>query len=188
MHPTVFLMQNQTGSVTKGMKKMDQNTMDNNESLDWSVPMWDREKPNRFWCPGNQLIKSIRQYQRLKRSRNPLKIFISKLYVIKHRFWSIVTGAEIDTSCTIGGGLLIPHPNGIVIHPSSVIGPNCLILQQVTLSNTVELGYHVDIGAGAKILGPLKIGNHARIGANAVVTKDVGEGETVVGIPARKIN
>lgn len=167
---------------------MDSNTMDDNESLDWSVPMWNREKPTRFWSPGPKLIKSIRQYQHLNKSTNPLNIIRTKLCVFRHRFWSVVTGAEIDMSCSLGGGLLIPHPNGIVIHPSSTIGHNCLILQQVTLANAVELGYHVDIGAGAKIIGPLKIGNHARIGANAVVTKDVGAGETVVGIPARKIN
>lgn len=60
--------------------------------------------------------------------------------------------------------------------------------QQVTLAGIVELGYHVDIGAGAKILGPLTIQNHVRVGANAVVTKDVEEGNTVVGIPAKSIH
>ncbi|MEE9332301.1 MAG: serine acetyltransferase [Methylophilaceae bacterium] len=161
--------------------------MANNKLLDLSIPQWDREKPTRFWDPGRKLIKSIRQYQRLKESKNPINIFRAKLCVIRHRFWSVVSGAEIDLSCQIGGGLLIPHPNGIVIHPASKIGANCLIFQQVSLISRIELGFHVDIGAGAKILGPLKIGNHARVGANAVVTKDVEEGETVVGIPAKKL-
>ena len=149
--------------------------------------MWDREKPRRFWDPSRKLLKAIRQYQSLQNSKNPINHVRIKLCVTRHWFWSIVTGAEIDLSCKIGGGLLIPHPNGIVIHPSSIIGPNCLIFQQVTLAGPVELGYHVDIGAGAKVIGPLKINNHARVGANAVVTKDIGEGETVVGIPAKII-
>lgn len=150
--------------------------------------MWEREKPRRFWDPSRKLLKSIRQYQASKNSTNHLSIIIIKVCVIRHMFWSVVTGAEIDLSCQIGGGLLIPHPNGVVIHPGSIIGPNCLIFQQVTLAGRVELGFHVDIGAGAKILGPLKIDNNARIGANAVVTSNVGENETVVGIPARKLH
>lgn len=159
--------------------------MNDHESIDWTKPMWEREEPTRFWDPSRKLLKTIRQYQSLKKSKNPLAIFKIKICVIRHRFWSIVTGAEIDLSCQIGGGLALPHPNGIVIHPQSVIGPNCLIFQQVTLAGPVKLGYHVDIGAGAKILGPLEIKDNARIGANAVVTKDVAAGVTVVGIPAK---
>lgn len=162
--------------------------MDSPSEIDWSVPNWERERPTRFWDPGRKLIKSIRDYQSLKASNKPLKGIRSKIVVMRHMFWSMITGAEIHLSCEIGGGLLIPHPNGIVIHPDSKIGPNCLIFQQVTLATFVELGYHVDIGAGAKILGPLTIGNNARVGANAVVTKDVGEGKTVVGIPAKALN
>jgi serine O-acetyltransferase len=161
--------------------------MDNPESVDWSIPNWEREKPIRFWDPSRKLLKAIRQYQALMQSNTPFKSIRRKLIVLRHRFWSTVTGAEIDLSCQIGGGLLIPHPNGIVIHPGSTIGANCIIFQQVTIAGIVELGYHVDIGAGAKIIGPLTIQNHVRIGANAVVTKDVEEGDTVVGIPAKSI-
>jgi len=161
--------------------------MDNPESVDWSIPNWEREKPTRFWDPSRQLLKTIRQYQALKQSTALFKTLRTKLIVLKYRFWSIITGAEIDLSCQIGGGLLIPHPNGIVIHPGSTIGANCMIFQQVTLAGIVELGYHVDIGAGAKIIGPLTIQNHVRIGANAVVTKDVEEGDTVAGVPAKSI-
>lgn len=82
----------------------------------------------------------------------------------------------------------MPHPNGIVIHPAAVVGPNCLIFQQVTIGHRAEgvptIGGHVDIGAGAKILGPVTIGDHAIIGANAVVLIDVPSGATAVGIPA----
>lgn len=84
------------------------------------------------------------------------------------------------------------HPNGIVIHPEAKIGVNCLIFQQVTIGmGTVPglpvIGGHVDIGAGAKILGGVKIGDHAKIGANAVVLQDVPAHGTAVGIPAKII-
>lgn len=111
--------------------------------------------------------------------------------MLRHRFWAAVSGADIPLNCRIGGGLLIPHPNGIVIHPASQIGPNCLILQQVTIgsgkSGVPTLGGHVDVGAGAKILGAVHIGDHAVIGANAVVVDDVIASTTVVGIPARPL-
>ncbi len=158
-----------------------------NKYIDWSQPDWTREQPRRFWDPGRKLLLSIRDYQKIKKSINPVKIIRKKICVLRHRFWSIVTGAEIDLSCNIGGGLLIPHPNGIVIYPGSIIGINCLIFQQVTLAGVVELGYHVDIGAGAKLIGPLKIGNNVRIGANAVVTKAVPDNVIVAGVPAVKI-
>ena len=154
---------------------------------DWSVPMWEREKPTCFWDPSRKLLKAIRDYQALKQKRNPLKFPLLKLCVLRHRFWSVVSGAEIALNCQIGGGLLMPHPNGIVIHPDSVIGPNCLILQQVTLAGAVNLGYHVDLGAGAKVLGPVTLEHDVRVGANAVVTKDVKAGLTVVGIPAKPL-
>lgn len=106
-----------------------------------------------------------------------------------------MTGAEIQLTTQIGGGLLLIHPNGVVIHPSVEIGPNCLIFHQVTLGTVTEskkldvpkLGGHVDIGAGAKILGNVVIGDHARIGANAVVLHDVPPGALAVGVPARII-
>lgn len=85
----------------------------------------------------------------------------------------------------------MPHPNGIVIHPDAEIGPNCLLFQQVTLAAGVDgapmIGGHVDIGAGAKVLGKVSIGHHAKIGANAVVICDVPVGATAVGVPARVI-
>jgi serine O-acetyltransferase len=82
------------------------------------------------------------------------------------------------------------HSNGIVIHPRASIGPNCLIFQQVTIGTAKgegvpTLGAGVEIGAGARILGDIVIGDNAKIGANAVVLCDVPEGATAVGVPAR---
>jgi len=115
------------------------------------------------------------------------------LALLRHRFWSVVTGADIPLGTKIGGGILLTHPNGVVIHPHAIIGPNCLIFQQVTIGTgnndgVPKVGGHVDIGAGAKLLGNIIIGDHAKIGANAVVLNDVPPFATAVGVPARNIN
>ena len=148
-------------------------------------PDWSREaKPFFSWHPPRSLLASIRAYQRGGS-------LTKAIAVLRYRFWSVVTGADIPLNTIIGGGLLIPHPNGIVIHPTTVIGPNCLIFQQVTIGtrggDSPVIGGHVDIGAGAKLLGAIKVGDHARIGANAVVLCDIPSGATAVGIPAKSI-
>lgn len=154
-----------------------------------TTPDWSREA-KRFWSwvPSRSLLASIRAYQRHRNSKNPLRIGLRMGAVLRHRFWSVVTGADIPVTCQIGGGLCIPHPNGIVIHPRVQIGPNCMIFQQVTLGmrngQVPWIGGHVDIGAGAKVLGNARVGDHACIGANAVVLHDVPEGLTAVGVPA----
>lgn len=152
------------------------------------IPDWSREVPRKYWDPSRRLLRAIRKYQALEGFS---RLLFKKYWVLQYRFWSLVTGAEIDLNCQIGGGLLIPHPNGIVIHPDAVIGPNCLLFQQVTIG-AGDGGYpvlsgHVDVGAGARILGPVTLENHCRIGANAVVLEDVAENTTVVGIPAKPI-
>ena len=154
-----------------------------------AVPDPSREFKQWFtWEPARSLLASLRSYQRHRRSRNPLRMAIKIVAVLRHRFWSVVTGADVPLNCTIVGGLLMPHPNGIVIHPAAVIGPNCLIFQQVTIGSRGDgaptIGGHVDIGAGAKILGKISIGDNAIIGANAVVLIDVPAGATAVGVPA----
>jgi len=162
-------------------------------SISAKVPDWRREKSKQYWEPGKRLIATIRCYQKWRHTRGPFATFMRKSAVLRHRWWSIVTGADIPVTTPIGGGLLLTHPNGVVIHPASVIGVNCLIFQQVTIGRggkipgTPSLGGHVDVGAGAKILGGVKIGNCVRIGANAVVLDDVPDHSTAIGIPARII-
>lgn len=156
-----------------------------------TIPDWSREEKGAFaWNPSRGLLASIRAYQATP--RNSIFGDVRRGWaVLRHRFWSIVTGADIPLNVKIGGGLLVPHPNGIVIHPDCEIGPNCLIFQQVTIGaashGVPKIGGQVDIGAGAKILGPVLIGDHAKIGANAVVLCDVPAGATAIGIPARII-
>ncbi len=133
---------------------------------------WNREKFDKWWSPSKQLLKSIRQYQKWKSKTHFLSKIYQKSSVLQYRFWTVVTGADIPINCNLGGGLLLTHPNDVVIHSNATIGVNCLIFQQVTITKNVQIGGHVDIGAGAKIINPVTIGNHAKIGANAVVIKD----------------
>ncbi len=156
-------------------------------AISTEIPDWTREEPARFWDPSRKLLRSIRRYQHWQRKGGPIATMFCKVFAIRHKFWTVVTGADIPLNCDIGGGLLIPHPNGIVIHPSAKIGVNCLIFQQVTIGSRdlpglPEIGAQVDIGAGAKILGPVKVGYRARIGANAVVLNDVECGAVAVGV------
>ena len=161
-------------------------TQDDMADISATEPDWEREKQTRWWAPSRQLLRTIRRYN-APGHKNGLQ---RKWLVLQHRFWSVMTGADIPINTQIGGGLIMPHPNGIVIHAASVIGPNCILFQQVTLGTNRQtgaphLGGHVDVGPGAKILGNVRIGDHAVIGANAVVIQDVPAGATAVGVPAK---
>ena len=156
-------------------------------------PDWSRER-KRFleWAPSKSLLASIRSYQRHAAHRSPWSLLVRHWAVLRHRFWSAVTAADVPLNCHIEGGLLMPHPASIVIHPDARIGPNCLIFQGVTLgtshSSTVPtLEGHVDVGAGAKVLGGVRLGWYSKIGANAVVLTDVPAYATAVGVPAQVI-
>ncbi len=157
-----------------------------------TTPDWDRERCRAFWDPGRRLLRSIRRHEAC-RAGGTWGRLAAKYWALQHRFWSVISGADIPLGCRLGGGLLLTHPNGVVIHPEAEVGPNCLLFQQVTLGlggpipGAPRLGGHVDVGAGAKILGGVTIGDHARIGANAVVLRDVPAGATAVGVPARVI-
>lgn len=102
------------------------------------------------------------------------------------------TGIEIHPGAHIGRRVFIDHGSGIVIGETAEVGDDVLLFHGVTLGGTSmspgkrhpTVGDRVVVGAGAKILGPVTVGNDARIGANAVVVKDVPEGATAVGIPA----
>jgi serine O-acetyltransferase len=106
-----------------------------------------------------------------------------------------LTGIEIHPGATIGRRFFIDHGMGVVIGETAEIGDDCTLYHGVTLGGTSwnkgkrhpTLGKGVVVGAGAKILGPITIGEGARIGSNAVVVKEVPAGATAIGIPARII-
>ena len=103
----------------------------------------------------------------------------------------LLTGIEIHPGAKIGIKLFIDHGIRVVIGETATIGDNCTIYHNVTLGGTgkdkdkrhPDIGDNVMIGAGAKILGPIKVGNNAKIGANSVILNDVPDNSTVVGIP-----
>lgn len=106
-----------------------------------------------------------------------------------------ITGIEIHPGANIGRRFFIDHGMGVVIGETAKIGDDCTLYHGVTLGGTTwkkekrhpTLGDNVVVGAGAKVLGPINIGNNARIGSNSVVVKDVPEDATVVGIPGRVV-
>ena len=112
------------------------------------------------------------------------------------------TGIEIHPAAQIGAGFFADHGMGVVIGETSILGRNVTLYHDVTLGGVMPavdshaqktikrhptIKDDVIIGAGAQILGPVTVGKCARIGGNSVVTRDVGEGQTVVGIPAKAI-
>jgi serine O-acetyltransferase len=113
------------------------------------------------------------------------------------RFLSLLarwfTGIEIHPGARIGRRFFIDHGMGVVIGETAEIGDDCTLYHGVTLGGTSweagkrhpTLGNDVIVGAGAKILGPISLGDGARVGSNAVVVKDVATGATMVGVPAR---
>lgn len=118
--------------------------------------------------------------------------FLARLISQISRFF---TGIEIHPGATIGKGLFIDHGMGVVIGETAEIGDDVTLYHGVTLGGTGKdkgkrhptVGNNVVIGAGAKVLGPIYIGDDSKIGSNSVVLKDVPKGATAVGIPARNI-
>lgn len=144
--------------------------------------------------PGYQAMKFY------KLSQFFYKLNLLHIALIISKFNRFLTGIEIEPGAIISDSLIISHGMGIVIGADAVIGENVIIRQNVTIGrkgkhNTTRrthptIGNDVEIGAGAVLLGDIKIGNNVIIGANAVITKDVPDYATVVGIPGSvlKIN
>jgi serine O-acetyltransferase len=140
-----------------------------------------------FCYPGFQALVFHRFAHWLYRLRLPL---IARLISHLARF---LTGVEIHPGAAIGQGVFIDHGMGVVIGETAIIGDYALIYQGVTLGGTGKecgkrhptLGENVVVGAGAKVLGNIQVGNNARIGAGSVVLRDVPADCTVVGIPGR---
>lgn len=118
--------------------------------------------------------------------------FIARLISETSRF---ITSIEIHPGAKIGLRFVIDHGCGVVIGETAVVGNDCKIYHGVTLGGTAttairrhpHLGNNVLVGAGAKILGPITVGDNVKVGANSVVTKDCLAEATYVGIPAQRI-
>jgi len=111
------------------------------------------------------------------------------------QFARFLTGIEIHPGATIGRNLFIDHGMGVVIGETTKIGDNVTLYHDVTLGGVSskpgirhpQLGDDIIVGAGAQVLGPINVGNNARIGSNAVVVKDVPANATMVGVPAKQV-
>ncbi len=125
-----------------------------------------------------------------------LRAPLSMIYRHLYRKCRNQYGIELPYTASLGRRVVIEHQHGIVIHGQCVIGDDCIIRQGVTLGNKTldrptdapRLGNRVNVGAGAKVLGLLNIGDDATIGANAVVVKDVPPGALAMGIPAKNLS
>lgn len=148
---------------------------------DWTTPGFQALVVHRFgvWRMG----------LRPKLLRAPFSVLYRALYRSVRNLY----GIELPYNARIGRRVVFEHQHGIVIHAQAVIGDDCILRQGVTLGlrnlerldDAPILGSGVNVGAGAKILGRVHVGDNAVIGANAVVLDDVAPGELVVGIPAR---
>ena len=143
-----------------------------------------------FLYPG---VKAIRMYRRANFFYRHNMFFIARL-ISQHA--ARITGIEIHPGATIGRRLVIDHGHGVVIGETTEIGDDVLIYQGVTLGGTGKdigkrhptLGNNVMVGAGAKVLGPVHIGDNTKIAAGAVVLNEIPENSTAVGVPARVIS
>lgn len=168
-----------------------------------------------FWGDIKRDLRAV--FERDPAARNTIEVILTYpgfhaifIHRINHFLWNLrvpllprllsniarfLTGIEIHPAAVIGPGFFIDHGMGVVIGETSEIGEECLLYQGVTLGGTGKekgkrhptLGNHVVVGAGAKILGPIKIGDYVKIGANSVVLKSAPDYSIVVGVPGRII-
>ena len=137
-------------------------------------------------------INALIVYRIAHKLYNKKCFFLARLLSQLARFF---TGIEIHPGAKIGKGLFIDHGMGVVIGETAEVGDNVTIYHGVTLGGTGKdkgkrhptVKDNVIIGAGAKVLGPITIGNNVKVGANSVVLKDVPDNATAVGMPAKII-
>jgi serine O-acetyltransferase len=144
-----------------------------------------------FWALQVYRLGHLRYRFQSRLVRYPL----GTLHLVLAKLAEMFCGVTIGVSAHIGRRLIIEHSGAIVVHGNAVIGDDCIIRQGVTIGNqrmdrpfdAPRIGHRVNIGAGAKILGAVHVGDDVDIGANAVVITDVPAGALAVGVPARII-
>jgi serine O-acetyltransferase len=121
-----------------------------------------------------------------------VRFFFRPFYLFLDLIVRITCGIIIPARCKIGPGLYIGHAGLLIIHPKAIIGRDCSIAHDVTIGTlgggkmgVPVIGDNVMISSGARVLGPIRVGNNVKIGANAVVIKDIPDNATAVGVPAR---
>jgi len=132
---------------------------------------------------------------RYRFSNRLIRSALGVVHIVLAKLAEMLCGVTIGVSAKIGKRLAIEHSGAIVVHGNAELGDDCVIRQGVTIGNrrldepfaAPRIGNRVNIGAGAKILGAVHIGDDAQIGANAVVLHDVPAHALAVGIPARVI-
>ena len=146
------------------------------------------------WAAQGFWVMLVYRFGRWRYSVRPalLRKVFSLLYKVLYKFVQILTGIELPCEVIVGRNFVIDHFGGIVVSGYAQFGDDCRIRNGVVigLKNIAEsvapiIGNNVDIGAGAKILGAIKVGNNVVVGANAVVITDVPDNSLAVGIPAR---
>ncbi len=153
------------------------------------------DRPVRQWLPELLTVRAISTILfRLSQAcgaRSPIVGYVVKQ--LNH----IITGADLAWQASVGPGVALYHPTGVVLGPDVVLGRNCAVQQGVTLGAVRErgrmpdgrldspvVGDDVTLGAGSRILGPITVGDGSVVGANAVVLVDVPPGHLAVGVPA----
>lgn len=148
---------------------------------------------NRDWGAQGFWAMIVYRFGRWRYTVRPalLRRPLSFLYKLLYKFMQIVTGIELPCEVPIGPGFIIEHAGGVVVSGFARFGANCRIrtgvvigLARVEDPCAPQLGDDVDVGAGAKLLGNIRIGNRVLIGANAVVVTDVPDDSIAVGVPA----
>jgi serine acetyltransferase len=181
-----------------GRRRRAQNVTDepNTTSLVAQI-LEDWKSHGREWTrPGFQAVAVHRFGNwRMRIGPRALRVPFSVLYQALYTGVRNIYGIEIPYTARLGRRVIVEHHSGIVVHGHSTVGDDCILRQGVTLGNrsldeplaAPQLGKRVNIGAGAKILGGVLIGDDAQIGANAVVLIDVPPGALAVGVPARVV-
>ena len=154
-----------------------------------------RRTVNCLRSPGVQAVIVFRFGQWLDSQASLLRLLLQPIYFVLNGLVKIIWGIELPRSATIGPGLYIGHFGGITIAPGVIIGRNCDISQHVTIglsgqgekAGVPTIGDNVYIAPGARVFGKISVGNNVKIGANAVVYKDIPDNAIVVLDPGFKI-
>lgn len=153
----------------------------------------DFEAHGRQWGAQGFWAMLVYRFGRWRYSVRPawLRKPLSLIYKVLFKLVQIVTGIELPCEVPVGRGFVIDHAGSIVVSGFARLGDHCRLRPGVVigLARVEEpcapvLGNHVDVGAGAKLIGPIRIGNRVCIGANAVVVCDVPDDSMAVGVPA----